>query len=303
MKPEYYSSEPYQRLIKAVIGRDYPGIHRIIEEQLAGTTGAEKAFWLFTRSGKWGIVTNELNRQRAWDDLEEALRTAPDDLDVGRFALNSALGKSLQTEKLDRLQGVIRRLQPNLRRLKTGWAYWLHIGDLHGLKGHWRQAYSAFDRSIQQFHEQGPEAHDSFKGYLPRLHCQRAVGAVACGHPGQAATDVETARHLFTTVSATAQNPLTMAVALAELALCRGERAEARSALQAGVTGAGLNPGHMPGDRRMIQVDLLAARIARADGNAAGFRHFAEKALSRAEQLDLQLSAAQIRRVMAGSER
>lgn len=302
MKALYYASEPDQQLVVAVRSSDYVRTTQIIAEQISRTTGSERAFWLFVRVGQWGVVATEANIRRAWADLEEALQTAPEDPEVRETALYTALGYAVMTEKLERLLAVVRQVRPDLPRLKQDWRYWHNVGDLHGLKGHWRQAYGACQRALDSFHRQSSQAVASFQGYLPLLYCRRAIGAAACGDAAQAAQDIQTAEEQYTRVSAPAQNPLAVAMAAAELALCQGRLGQARAALQLGVEKAGLKL-NQPDDRRLVQVDLLAGRIARADGNAAGFRHFCERALARTQTLDLAFSAARIRRVLEGAER
>lgn len=304
MKSRYYTTEPYQRLIVAVRTRDYPLTNRIIEEQLVRTTGSEKAFWLIVRVGKWGIISSNAKRNGRWDDLDEALRVAPNDREMRETVLYTALGIAVTTEKLDRLVAIVKRVRTDLPHLKNDWRYWLHVGDLHSLKGHWGQALAAHSLAVERFHRQTSEAFGLFRGFLPILYCRSAVSAVAVGQPEQAARNLETAERLCAQLSEAAQNLLAMAMAIAtaQLALYHGQWPKARVHLQAGVAKSGWNL-HLSSDPTLIQVDLLAARIARAEGNLAGFRNFADRALARAEHHDLPMSVAVIRRVMAGAER
>lgn len=298
----YYQSEAYLRLADAARNRDYAQITQIIDDQVAATTGPEQAFWYLVRSSKQTYKPGRPDADLAWADLESALRAAPDDEPTRAGAMINSLLLFLHTERPGQLVSVVRLLGRDLPRLKRFWTYCYNIGLFHMLTGRMNLALGAMTRAIDGFMALPPLEADLQRGHLPRLHYWRAICAVANHLPEQAEADIAAGEQLFLTLSESSRSPLVPALARADLALYRRQWAEARSHLQAGVTQSGLNL-HISSDRLLIKADLLAARIARAEGNQAGFRHFAEKALARTEYHDLPLSAALVRRVMDGADR
>lgn len=299
----YKASEPYQQLVVAIRSREYARATQIIEAQITASTGPERAFWLLVRMGKRStgpFVPGNL--ALAWGDLEEALRAAPDDRHVQESALAGAMHVLLNTERPERLVPLVRLLGPRLASLKRTWVFAYNVGCLHMLTGQWGQAFRAMTRALEGFQALSPQAAAPIQGHLPNLYCWRAVCALTCNHAELAAADIEAADRLILTVAPASRSPVTLAMAKAELALAGGRLGDGRAVLQGGIAESGLNL-HVSSSPILIKVDLLAARIARADSNPAGFRHFADKALARAEHHNLPLSAAMVHRVMAGADR
>lgn len=295
----WYESEPFQRLRAAVRANDYAAISQVMEEQVAMTEGADKAFWLMVRMGKWTRYPATRMISRAWDDLEEALRVAPDHPGTQSSALYIALGLTVETERTERLAGVIRLLQPNVRWLQTDPRFWLNLGLLHYRRGQHKPAIGSFARTADGYHRQTPEFQASFGCHLVTAHALGALCSVRYGDLEGARLGIARMEQLYAELAPSAREPVVVSLPKAELALYEGRLHDARSLMQAAVLEKGWDPGQLSASPLLIEVDLLAARTALAESNEAGFRSFCDKALARALHHDRPITAARIRRMMA----
>lgn len=300
----WVESEPFQKVMNACRTNDRNTLDRIVEERLASAQGPERAFWLRIRA-------KQLSRDAlfphvmevAWADLEEARCAAQDDPEGHLETLSDAFTLSLRGERVDRLFSVLRAIRLAYGKLDGVPFFWQDLGNLNMKRGRWQKATRAFTRAVAAFGRLTAREQGTFACRLAHYHAWRAICQVACNNGAAAAADLETALALSANEPEQNISHLTMGMARAELALHRGFPQEARAALQHGVMQDALLKRPKATPAQMADTELLAARIARAEGNQVGFAHFCEKALALCEKYSLPLTESRVRAVMAGASR
>lgn len=299
---QWFRSDLYQQLIVAVNQRDVPRQRLIQDEALARTEGAEQAFWYLVRAGNkaaWaGMVIDG-----CWEDIAIAVHTAPDHPNIRRIAVATAIAFVLRTEQVWRLKPYIPQLREALRDSPDQALLQYNLGQLQLRRGKWGTALSTLNQALDGMAGWSPERMAANRGRLFIGHAQRARAAVACGQFELARRSIEAAAEVARDRVTSPFEYMALAVAEAELALAQERFGDARHALQMGLmrdtTGEWLRSS---GSGR-AQAELVAGRIARAEGNMEAFFQFCEKALAIAAQRDLCLTEARIRAVMAGADR
>lgn len=300
----WVESEPFQQVMNACRTNDRNTLNRIVEERLATANGPERAFWLRIRAkqrSRDALFPQMM--EVAWADLEEARRNDTGSSEGHLETLSDAFGLSLKSERVDRLISVLQAIRLEYGRLDALPFFWQDLGMLNMRRGRWRKAARAFTRAMEAFGRLTMREQSTFACRLAHFHAWRSMCLVACNNSVGAAADLETALTLAAGEPERNISHLTMGMARAELALQRGLLQEARVALQHGVMQDAMlkRPKAMPA--QMADTELLAARIARAEGNPVGFAHFCEKALAVCTQYRLPLTESRIRAVMAGASR
>ena len=298
----WVESEPFQQVMNACRTNDRNTLNRIVEERLASANGPERAFWLRIRAKQRSRDAFFPHMMEvAWADLEEARRAAPGDLAGQLQTLSDAFGLSLKSERVDRLVSVLRAIRQESGKLDALPFFWQDLGVMNMKRGRWRKAARAFTRALEAFRRLTASEQGTFACRLAHYHAWRSMCLVACNNGLGAATDLETALTLAAGEPEQNISHLTMGMARAELALHRGLLQEARSALQHGVMHDAMLNRPKATPAQLADTELMAARIARAEGNQVGFAHFCEKALAVCAQYGLPLTESRIRAVMAGA--
>lgn len=296
-------NDSYRQLVQAVRARDHIRQIQIIDTCIRETVGAEQAFWLRARVDRQvrGLVAPR-DLQPAWGDLSTALDMAPDDPENQQAVLNSALMLAVATEEYHRLAPFMARLRPRGTPLVQHEAFLGTLGLLYLKRRRWDLAYRTFTNAIDAFRAMPPDRQRASEGRLIYLHANRAIVAAATGRVETAAMDVASAQTTDRKFMRDHLNPLALALAQAELAFCSGRLQDARAALQRGIMRVAAARRRLwPNDQ--VSFHILAARLARAEGNMVGFSHFCNKALELCAEHKLVVTGQTVRAVMAGAER
>jgi tetratricopeptide (TPR) repeat protein len=303
-KDAWFKSEPYQQLMAATRQDDVIRQTQIIEGCISASAGADQAFWLLIRCGmrNGAAVSAPSLRERAWADLEEAFRIAPDDHRIREHVLFSSLGLCIGTEKLGRMMPFVRALRRDIVEPKDGAFFNYNLGILHLRRGRWQAAYRALCRAETGMLSLSPDAQAACRDQLGLLYMKRTVAALACDRPDVAAGDLAAATAIYAAMQYKFSGVF-IAIARAELALYQGQFQQARASLQLGLVQDRTRDYAKLAPSVQTDVELLTARIARAEGNQESFTHFCGRALAIAQQQDLSISLARVRAVMAGARR
>lgn len=295
-----YESEPYRQLTEAVRKNDVSRAGAIVAGQVAVTDGEERFMWLGIQvSSRLRYAVTPRQKLEHWPAIVALAREAGDDPDRQRTAVGHAFVVLLETERIGDLALFCLPLRPGYAIYqREGWNYYFNRAQIHNLNGRWGRAHRAFSRSLEAF-RQMPEAKlSAMLGYVVGLFAERSICAGRLGRIDWAEQDL---REAVATREAIKSEPTwATCLAEAELALRSEEFSRARSMLQAAdmrlkSSGTPLYP------RMQVRMELLAARIARAEGNMASFRYFGSRALAVAREHDLALSEAEARRILDGA--
>lgn len=297
----WYKNPAYQELAHALREQDSVRQMGIIAEQIASLTGAEKAFWLVVRSNlrttlpvpAWDV---------AWSDLEAARQVAPDDPEVRRLVLRNGLGMAVATEKMAQFRALAAGMGRDYLGMRRDYILWPTLGTMHLARRRWGPAYRNWSRAVAGLESSSPERRSANVGWLSVYLGRRAIAAIGCGKLEQARLDVARAFELRGPALAKHYDYMQIGLPKAELAYAEGRLQDARAALQEGLTRNAAVGKPKLLLHLQIQTDLLAARIARAEGNQEGFRHFCTQALGPAEANGLAWTAERVRAVEAGAE-
>jgi len=299
VKGQWYSSPRYLEFVAAIHSGDLIALTVRLERALAETHGAELAFWLGIRASRRIRVVSPM-MDLAWDDLDEAMRLAPEDEEVQRGVLVNGLAVWLMTERSDRLRPLLTALRPHLWRLLRDPLIRTNLAALHMRSMRWATAYRAFTGALTRLHRMPPDVvRRRWGGFVPPLYARRAVTAIACGRMADAAADVATADSLAGPANASGSSAVVLTLARAELALARGRIQDARSELQREMPRRSDRPP-VALDLR-VEAELLAARLARAENNTGAFQHFCGRALALLEPQDLPVTRRHIQAVIDGA--
>jgi len=232
-------------------------------------------------------------------DWEEARRVAPHDPEI---IVYEALDRCIIFERIGELKAIPATMRPLVRTKLFGvWRYWYGMGGLHMLRRRWHQSYRAFGKAQALLDSLRPEEYVRVAGYTVHLRARRARAALRCNRPDSAALEVDLATEFDARKERKYLHPIPLALARADLALYHGRFQDARTEIQQGLTRLAASQTLKMFPQGLIDQDLLAARIARAEGNDVGFRHFAERALALAIENRLAWTEATVRAVMEGA--
>lgn len=285
-------------LADAMRNNDPVTIMRLVTEQIESTEGAEKAYWLRYRAMAKRRYGHALNRASVEADLTEANLADPSDV---TSAVKDILNQAVVQQHLSLLAQIDRRLRPAIRKELYGdWRYWTQIGHLHRLRRRFYQAYRAFSRALRLFLNISPEEMRNNRGWTIAVSSSQARAALRVGRLDEAVISLDRAIAVDREVDRRHMNPIHLAIAQAEVSFAMGRYAEAIHAMQMGRSRAAAKEFRpMPSDQ--IDTALIAARVARAEGNMAGFQHFCQQALDMALDNNLPLTATEVQAVMDGA--
>lgn len=291
-------SPPYRLLVESIRQDDMARAGAMIAEQIANTNGDERFFWFNLQvSARLRLATTPLQKLNYLSTVLALAVESGDDPEKQRAALDHAFVVLLGAERISELAHLCLRLRRGYELYRRDrWVHQYNRALLHTLNGRWERAHLTFADSLTAF-AQLPEARRSaMRGYQVALYAERSICAIRLGGFAWAEADLQKA--IATQEGSSARLWLTY-LAEAEIALGLEVCDRARSLLQTALTRLSRE---LPGSPRgQIRLDLLAARIARAEGNTASFHHFAERALGTAQEHQLRLSEKEVRRVLEGA--
>lgn len=296
-------SEPFQQLMEACRTRDYVALDQLVQARLHVTAGPEKAFWMRVRASQRArppLLPQVLDT--ALVDLDEAVRLAPQDPENHAKALTNALGLCMRTEQESRLPAILKRVRRQSRVLAAHPMFWHNLAMLYIKKRRWHQGARAFARGIAAFQAAPAVYRSMYQCRLAQFHALRGSALLGSGRVAEAEMAVASALEWSRRMNPEVLDHIVLGLAQGELALHHGDVQQARAFLQQGIVrNSTHNRRHDPS--RQAETELFAARLARAEGNEEGFRHFCARAQAICTQFNLPLSAAGVQAVLAGAAR
>jgi tetratricopeptide (TPR) repeat protein len=295
----YYESTAFQEFATASREKDFTRLARILEEQLAVTTGREKAFWLLLRYERRSKSYRSPRELRTlWAEFDTLLAIDPTDPEVLRPVVMKALLLYWDSEHNDGLAAMMPVLRPFRHQFLPDHLLRQVLGGLALRRRQWRSAYRHFTLAIRDFQRLSGAQIKAQEGSMPHQFAQRAQAAVALGWLDKAERSVEEARAYLEQLPRRPGINFPLALAEAGLAHARGQYQEARSILHA----AEADPQMLRPIYGDVDFLLMAARIARSEGNMSSFDHFCQKAQALCTEYDMPLTAASVQAVMNGAE-
>ncbi|HLN61174.1 MAG TPA: hypothetical protein VK464_06425 [Symbiobacteriaceae bacterium] len=294
----FIESEAYQELVRASRSSDFARQAQIVEQQIASTQGAERAFWLHVRlARKIGICRTPRELINLVPEFKDLVSVPPNDLDRVQSIAATAINLYVYGERSDALAYVLPLLRPHRRALAQVHGIRHNLGLLFVKKRRWHSAYRNLSLCLELWKQQPQVEQESKGGYRYFVHAQRAVAAVALGRYDEAATSIAGAHAVMAQRPPGYFQPAFVSLAEAALAHAQGEYQTARNFLQtANVT------SKMGAPWLTFDFLLMAARIARSEGNQNGFTHFCQQARALCAEYDMPLSAAAVEAVANGAE-
>lgn len=297
MEADWSATPAYWELRKAMKAGDIAAQNAILNQQVEQTTGAEKAFWLIQRVG---IRSRHIQPalDPTWTELDEALALAPDDREIQQLVLLQALSFAVSTERLARLCAILRRLKPYLRELLPSHPFiQANLALIQMKRGRFHDAFVRFTHTFRLIEALGEEWKERRRGALPPLYAEQARVAFRLGFT------MEGAAWLAHATASMGRQPnfgighFFLALAQAEQAFQEGQHHAARRILQHASAQAAKGESRVILPIVLVEAELLAARIAGAEGNRQAVAYFCDRALSLIAHLDRPLTAAQIEAV------
>lgn len=296
----FFETEAYQQLVQAVRAENTQRMSEIIRKQVSSTAGAEQFFWLNLQlESRLRYTCTPGEMLGHWGAVMDLANAAGEDATLRQKAVAQAFAVLTTCERVGEVASFCLRLRDGYFLHRRTWTYWYNRGLLYMLQSRYVLGHDAFTRALQMFGQLPPAQFSATRGWISSIHAHLAICAVANGLPETAESELRAA---ISSQLDQSRRPWLILMGDAELALFRRAFSAARTALQLArleseANGSGRNPSSQ------IAMELIAARIARAEGNLLGFQHFASRALALTQQHDLPLSRARVRRIMEGAER
>ncbi|MDF2629432.1 MAG: hypothetical protein K0R39_3263 [Symbiobacteriaceae bacterium] len=273
------------QLSRAFLEKDYGTCLAMLNTLIPTSEGQEKVHWLRLRMQVRRHVEPTALSPLIEADLAEAFAAAGGD---GATLVPLVLEQVLLTQQLHFLTLIPRTmLRTAWPSLAVNWRFQADLSSLHWLLRKWRKSYHARLRAIEII-ASSPEEKARNGGWLTQIRTWCARSALRCGEADAAVQQLE----LSLTEQRRRKTPLppaSTALAKAELALFRGEY----RAAQVEMTHLLGSLSEMPDVKTHaivhIDLNLLAARVARAEGNSAGFDHFCARALAGCRENEMPL--------------
>lgn len=271
---------------------------RIVSEVIDTTEGAEKAYWLRYRA----TLQHSVLRTPPTDpfyrtDLEEACRLDPTDVEGVILPILSAVASE---QDFSHLKLIPATLRPDIRRkLSPSWRCWYLMALIHWWRRRWYQSYQACHKAVSLLSAASPEVRKYYLGWLAMYHLGRGRAALRLGRPDEAAADIEQTFRIME--NRPLVTPLWPYIGRAELALHGGDCEAALAAMHKGIALTAHRPASEFLKQDRVELAILAARIAGAQGNQLGFEHFCQHGLTLALENKLPWSEAGFRALLAGA--
>ncbi len=298
----FYNTQRYEHL--AALLREGATVEagKWIEQAIAETEGRELAFWYVIRTGRQlDLPVPNVNQIMA--DIYAALAMAPDDPETEEGVSLALLSLAVRTERLEEPARWIAYLRRVRRTSPEPFLIDFNLGVIQWRRMRPAAAVRHFTRALNGMGAWPEERMQYNRGRYFSGHCYRALTLLETGHLAEAERDVETAVALFDSIRNVQVTDLFLILARASLALHKGELQEARRHLQMVHAGGKHSRYYSASYPLRIEVDLVAARIAQAEGNAAAFDHFWGRALATAHEQDLVVTARRLLAVREGGSR
>jgi hypothetical protein len=275
----------------------------LITKLVAESTGEERSFWLRTQDAYLVQACAESYEfDSAWDHLESVSQTATGDPITQEAVLLLALAMLYVSEDARRYQAIRANLRSLPLESRTTWKMLKARGLVCLQKGYWVRGRNLHARAIAALAAEPEEVLKRNRGYFIHMYAAYAMGCFATGLPDLAEASVRNAEAMMTDVRRQYVDPLSLARAQAELHLYRSEFQEARTVLQSARAWTEARQGRLVIPDQ-VSLLMLVARIARAENNQEGFRHFCDQALALCRQYHLPFSEARVNTLLAGAER
>ena len=292
------TSKYHDLIAEATRRRDAATVIRLVTELVESTEGAEKAYWLRYRAAVKRNFGDDENQESVEADLAEAMRTWPEDVATSVYA---ALNRVFTEQQISHLNDIPRHLRhAAYQRLNGEWVFWSNIGYLQWLRRRFYQSYRAYTRTVHLYRNLSAEKRKNNGGWAVPVYSWHGRAALRLGRLEEAGADVAQATAVDRECERRHLHPMYLAIARAELAFAEGRFRAAIEEIQIGRSRstAGAFRIHPVSQ---IDCDLVAARVARAEGNLVGFEHFCERALHIAEDKKLAFTAAEVQAVRNGA--
>lgn len=300
---EVIGTEVYAEWLEALRHMDYPRCVRIADEQIACNSGQVRRFWEEKREALGRRVKSLSGLDDTaphWEQLNKRLQST-EDLATRRETLSLAINVCAIAETFDALPAALAAMGFPLRQLAVGWRYWSSRYIMHRLRRRWQRAADALTRAIDALEALSPVELRPNRGYLYFFHTDRALMRLHCGDLTGPEADIEYAQAMEVQYPPGYLYQLDMALATGELAFRRGRMRDALAAMQRGRTRHAASQYKRSWTIREVDMELLAARIARAEGNMEGFHYYCDRAMAMCTERKLPLSAAHVRAVRDGA--
>ncbi|MDF2626357.1 MAG: hypothetical protein K0R39_188 [Symbiobacteriaceae bacterium] len=300
MEPQT-NSDIHNRVLEAIRAKDEVALMRLLTEQVESTEGADKAYWLRYRAAAKRGFRQPDYQSSIEADLAEAARANPDDVTSIVF---DALDRACSEQRLAHLTNLRHQMRHAVRKQMWGdWRFWRAVGYIQRHRRRFYQSYHAYTRALHLFLnliKVKPEELRSNGGWAIPLYSWHARAAIRIGRKDEGLASVARASHIDAEKVRKHMNPLFLSLAQAEVAYAEGRYRVAIEHLQEGKNRAAAGQFRLS-PLEQIDCDLVAARIARAEGNETGFLHFGERALAVAIEHKLPLSEVTVRAVLNGA--
>ncbi|MFZ5826273.1 MAG: hypothetical protein ACOY94_18410 [Bacillota bacterium] len=288
-----YTSERYLRLIEVTRRGDLAARRALYEEAVAETEGAERALWMLLRAGALlGYPVVPVDRIRT--EVGGALALAPEDPEVRMFAVLSMINLVMVTERPCHLKGWWRLIPKVVRQTQDPWQVYHSLGMLAWSRQRLPLAMRHFNRVLAEMAAWTPDRMQAFRGRYFLASCFRALIALEMGQVALAEQDVARALDLSEHISKIYVSDRPLRIAQAGLALSRGDFQGARWSLQQIRAKEKEERYSRDSYPLKVEMELMAARIALAEGNRQAFEHFCGRALALAKQHNFPMTARRI---------
>ncbi|HYG58915.1 MAG TPA: hypothetical protein VD902_12725 [Symbiobacteriaceae bacterium] len=300
-----FESEPYQKLTVATRSADYGQVGHILNTQVALAEGRDKVFWMGLRL-EWARMNtfSTTDEWTLWPEVEAMYRYLPNDPVVQRTVASNAIAIMANSQrKPSDCPPWTRALYRGVRlHIQDGYLYWAQRAGMLANQRRWRAAYCAESRAIACFLSLPAAQQQAMNGRLILHHLKRVQSGLASNQLNQIEADFQAARDIMSKRPGNKVGRVDLAWAEGGWALHQGRYRDAHMFLQQALILLKESPHTHISVVHRVDIELLAARLARAEGNMVSFDHFARRALAIAEEHRLPLTAAAVRAVLAGAE-
>ncbi|HWI62779.1 MAG TPA: hypothetical protein VNT75_13115 [Symbiobacteriaceae bacterium] len=293
----YVDKKALSEFTQAIRANDLTAQMRIIAENLERSQGVQKAYWLSRRALlRMRITGEQLITGQNQADVEEATRLSNQSIDA---LLTPYVNRAFTFQQVAPLGEIPKELRVRIWKEGFWHAFWFWrlAANFHWLRRRWYQTFRAYTRAIEALTIMPDEEREPYEGWYYVLYSGRARAALRCGRSEQALVDLARTEAMMPTRPHL--HPWHKAMAAGDVALYAGDYAKALAEVHTCV--ARLAELQMKlSDWWQVELDLLAARIARAQGNRVAFEGFCEKALTLCLEKRLPMSEAHVRAILQG---
>lgn len=287
----YFRSERYMRLMAIVRAGDVVTGRKIVDQAIAETEGAERAFWFLARAG--GRINLPAPPVAAiMADIRTALAIAPADVALEQAALLNVLGLAIRAEQVEDGARWVAMLHRVMREEREPFMLRCNLATLQWRRMRPRAAIRQYSQALTGMYSWDADVRQANLIWLYRAHCYRALCAVEAGMSELAARDVAAVATLR--YPADTHGDYLLRLAEASLALSEGEISLARQRLQLVRLGERATRCLRTAHPIRAEVEVTAARIALVEGNRPAFAYFMGRAMAIAREHRLDLTARRI---------